>query len=496
MGQVIAALDLGTSKSVVLVAQKEHSDKYSVLHTETLFSEHAIRRGRVYNTEDASEMISKFIRKINIQLHSSPLEKIYVGIGGQSLRSEPFNVTKTVDSGTINQQLLDAMKEEANRHIPEFEENYGVVSSEYFADGVLVSKPKGIQASVVEVRFQLIVGNPCLKRNLEAAIKEKGISVAGYLVSPVATAEGILTQEEKESGCALIEFGEGVTYVSVYKNGLLRHLVTLPIGGLAITKDIRSLNVSEEEAEALKIKYGSALSLSSDNNDVPVNEGENPSRKIELRSLNWVIEARVNEIVQNVWSQIQSSGYSQAIDAGIVITGGGALLRDLPLFIRNQTGKEVRLAIANIWINQVETQLSPANSCVFGLVSMGKEHCLKTRVSLFSGLDKNNQDRVKEKIEQQEIEKRRIRDIEKAERDRKAIEQQQERKKKQEEAEKARENKKARFTSKLNNLLYKSLDIFKDEDYMDDADTANNQKNNQHAETQQTDKDSENNKNE
>ena len=376
MGQIIAALDLGTSKSIAFVVQKDYFNKLSVLQTETIPSKDAIRRGRVYNSDETSDIISKFIRKLNNN-PALQIEKIYVGVGGQSLHTQLLSIKREVESGTISRQLLDSIDEEANGYKPEFEENLGVISCEYYADEQLVSNPKGTVASNIEARFQLVVGNPCLKLNLEKVFREKKISVAGYFVSPLATAEAVLTPEEKESGCVLVEWGEGVTYISVYKNKTLKYLATLPLGGLAITKDIRSLNVSEEEAETLKIKYGSAIADSDDSEEISVNEEQSSSRKIELRNLNWIIEARVDEIVKNIWSQIQISGYSQSLDAGIVITGGGALLRDLPQYIRNQTGKEVRLAHAKVWINQVETQLSPADSCVVGLTILGKENCAK-----------------------------------------------------------------------------------------------------------------------
>ena len=385
MGQIIAALDLGTSKSIALVAQKEDSGKISVKQTETIASKDAIRRGRVYNSDETSEIISKLIRKLNIN-PAMQVEKIYVGIGGQSLHTQQFIVKKTVDDGTITQPLLDSIEKEALSFKPEFEENLGVFSYEYYADGQLVTTPKGTMASVIEARFQLIAGNPGLKRNLETVMNNnnKNIQVAGYFISPVATANAVLTQEEKESGCALIEFGDGVTYISIYKNKDLKYLVTLPLGGLAITKDIRSLNVLESEAETLKIKYGSAIPNQNNQETIQVNKEQNSAWEIKLYDLNCIIEARVEEIVKNIWNLIQVSGYSNALNAGIVITGGGALLRDLPQFIKNQTGREVRLANAQMLVNQVETYLHTAQSCVAGLVTMGEENCVKEKVKSHS----------------------------------------------------------------------------------------------------------------
>jgi len=377
MGSSIAALDLGTSKSIAFVVQKDFAGKkLSVLRAESFPSKNAMRRGRIYNSDETSDIIIKLIRKLNSAPNTMQIDKIYVGIGGQSLHTQLFKIKRIIDGETIDNQLIKAMEEEANNYMPDFEENLGVVSREYYADGQLVENPKGTTASTIEARFQLVVGNPCLKRNLEKVFNKKEISVAGYFISPLATAEAVLTSEEKELGCALVEFGDGVTYISIYKNKTVKYLATLPIGGLAITKDIRSLNVSETEAEALKIDYGSAISDLADSGVVPVNR-EDSSRKIELKELNWIIEARVDEIVKNISAQIQVSGYEQLLDAGIVITGGGALLRDLPKYIRNQTGKEVRLADAKAWMSRSDTAISPADSCVIGLAILGKENCTK-----------------------------------------------------------------------------------------------------------------------
>jgi len=377
MGQTIAALDLGTSKSIAFVAQKDYLGKISVLRTEVLSSKGVIRRGRIYNLDETSNIVSQLMGKLNSNPADLQVEKIYVGIGGQTLQTKLFTSKKITVDGTISQQLLDSLREEAISYKPGLKENLGIYSCEYYADGHPVSNPKGTMASVIEARFQLIVGDPCLRLNLEKVFKDKKVSIAGYFISPLATAEAVLSPEEKESGCALVELGEGVTYVSIYKNKALKYMVTIPLGGLAITKDIRILNISESEAEELKKNHGSALSNPEDNREAPVNEEQNSSKKIELRRLNQIIEGRVNEIVGNIWNQIQISGYSQAIDAGIIITGGGALLQDFPQYIKNMTGKEVRLAKVKVWENGKEIYLSPANSCVAGLVILGKENWVK-----------------------------------------------------------------------------------------------------------------------
>ena len=360
----VAALDLGTSKIAGMIASKTEDGILSILASEQISSENCIRRGYVFNVEETTLKVSQLVSRLNRKLES-PIEKIYVGIGGQSIRTAPHTVQKSVPGGIVTQDILDSLTEEAEDFVLASLDTLTVVSPEYYLDGQLEANPKGATASVIEARFHLIVGRPSLKKTLFPIIEFKAnLDNAGFLVSPLATAEAVLTEREKELGCALVEFGAGLTYVSVYKGKLLRYLVTIPLGGDVITKDICSLNMLEPEAEDLKIKSGSALTDL--DNDDPVND---------------VIEARADEILENVIKQIEASGFAQSLGAGIIITGGAAQLKNLKESLRKKTNKEVRLASTKrSLVNQAATlSQDPANSSLIGLLSMGTEECLKAK---------------------------------------------------------------------------------------------------------------------
>jgi cell division protein FtsA len=357
----VVALDLGTSKIAGMVARKNEEGTLSILASEQILSDKCIRRGYIFNMEETTNKVSLLIARLNRKL-DSPIEKIYIGVGGQSIRTEPFSIKKEVPKGVVTQDLLDAITEEAQDFELDSLETLAVVSPEYYLDGQLESNPKGAICSVIDARFNLIVGRSTLKEKLIPAIRRSKQEVAKFLISPLATAEAVLTEKEKELGCALVEFGAGVTYVSVYKGGLLRYLVTIPLGGAVITKDIRSIDILD--AEEFKIKHGSALSEPNEENQVNV-----------------VIEARADEIIENVVRQIGESGYAQSLGGGIIITGGAAQLKDLPELIRTKTGKEVRLASTNRkLVNQaVDLSQNPENSCIIGMLFMGTEECLKEK---------------------------------------------------------------------------------------------------------------------
>ncbi|GHU62382.1 cell division protein FtsA [Bacteroidia bacterium] len=376
MEQFIAALDLGTFKMTAMFARKNFDGTLSGIQSESLPSRNSIKRGCVYNIEDAANNVSALIRKLNRKT-TIPISKVYVGIGGQSLRTELCSIKKEVEDGTVTQELLNTIQEEIrNQYEDDVDEVLDILPQEYYLDGQLDSKPRGASASSIEAQYLMVIGGRKLKRI--SRIVPKDVEIAGYIVSPLATAQAVLTDNEKNQGCALIEFGAGITYLSIYKNGYLKYMVAIPLGGIAITKDIRSLNVSEEEAEDIKIKYGSAIWDVKEEKKIKVGEDTPTPRDIEIKNLTMCIEARINEIFENAIYQIEASGYPKnMLNAGIIITGGGANLKDLPEFIhQKQTGMNVRLAFPRTENSQNGPFLSTADSTAAGLLMLGKENCL------------------------------------------------------------------------------------------------------------------------
>jgi len=376
MEQYIVAIDPGSSKIIAMIARKETSGNISILRTEKVDSENSIRRGCIYNVDAAAGKIGYLINRLNEDYAKprlrAPIERVYVSIGGQSLHTERYSIRKQVKNETIDQPLLNEIKEEIEQYKPELYEVLKILPPEYYVDGQLNPSPRGTTASVIEARYQLIVvSSPNLKTLIRRAIPEN-IEIADYIVAPLATAAAVLDTNEKKLGCALVEFGAGVTYVSIYKGGTLRYLVTIPLGGSVITSDICGLNVFEEEAEPLKKNHGSAIPDMEDTSKITLDEGLSTERKIEVRNLNTVIEARINEILENVIHQIRESGYDDALGSGIIITGGGAMLRHLEESFRNKVNKSLRHA--NPMINGGK---QAEYSTIIGLITMAKESCVE-----------------------------------------------------------------------------------------------------------------------
>ncbi len=375
--EYIAALDLGTSKIIAAAGTKKTDKSISVIAFEREESESCIRRGYVYNVEETSKKISAVIKKISAKLPVS-LEKIYVGIGGQSLHTEIYSAFRDVE-GEVTEELLQSMKKECEAYEPEFSEVFDIVSPEYFLDGKAEKKPMGVSCKKIEVRYQLVLGRPSSKLNLQKCITEKNkIEIAGYIVGPIAVGDVVLTNSEKDLGCALVELGAGVTYLSIYKNGLLKMLITIPLGGNIITKDICDLNILESEAENLKINYGSALTESEEKKiSIKLSQPDGIQKNIDKEELNNIIEARTTEIITNVINQIELSGFSASLGAGMIIAGGTAGLKNLVQSIENKTNKKARIAHIEHSVLSDKHYQSLGNEEIIGLLYSGKENCGK-----------------------------------------------------------------------------------------------------------------------
>ncbi|MDR0681501.1 MAG: rod shape-determining protein [Dysgonamonadaceae bacterium] len=345
----VVALDLGTSKMLAVAAKKNGKGRLLILNSEKTAAGCSILRGRIHNIEETAENVRSLVNRLSRKLNPG-IKKIYVGIGGQSLHTEYYSVKKEIN-GLVTEETIKYLDHECRQYEPAWAKILKIIPMEYYVDGSLSKQPKGVYCKEIEAKFLLILGRPSLENCLEKSIKEKAkIEIAGFFISPLATAEVALTERDKELGCALVEMGAGVTYLSIYKDKLLKYLVTIPLGGNVITKDLCSLDILEAEAEKLKIKEGIA-----------------PIESEKEEKSNEIIEARANEIVANLVEQIKQSGYESLLGAGIIMTGGGSLLQNLDKLMALKTEKQVRLAAV-----EDHTQ-----ACVLGLLTLGEEDCAK-----------------------------------------------------------------------------------------------------------------------
>ncbi len=377
--EFIAAIELGSSKITGVAGRRNSDGSMQVLAYAKENSSSFIRKGLIYNLDKTAQSLTNIINLLEAELKNS-ISKVYIGIGGQSMRSVKNVVTRDLDEEVIvSQELVDNICDE-NLSFPLINMDIlDVAPQEYKVGNNLQIDPVGVACNHIEGHFLNIIARSSIKKNLERTFSQAKIEVADTLIAPLITADAILTESERRSGCALIDFGADTTTVSVYKNNILRYLTVLPIGGNNITRDITALQIEEEEAELLKINYGNAM-YEEEESDTPITQQlEDKNRNITLIELNGIIEARAEEIIANVWNQVQLSGYEDKLLSGFVITGGGANLKNLDTMLRKKSRIEkVRIARTTLHVIHTDRDVlkkDGTQNTIFGLLMNGNENC-------------------------------------------------------------------------------------------------------------------------
>lgn len=371
----IAAIDLGTSSIKGVVGRKNESNVISILASGSISSKNCIRRGMVYNIEETGANVRKLVTMLENSL-GRKIGKVYVSLGGQSLRTLEFREANDLSSGgMVTDEIVEQLRVSAQKYSPELSKSYAVADVEYFIDDKPERNPVGVTGTRLEAGFKLITGRPNLMGNIEKSIKGKAeVDVADYIVGALAAAEAALNDEDKELGCAFVDFGAGTTTLSVYKGGILRAMVVIPFGGKNITRDICALNFTENDAEQLKIKFGKAL----ENQENSLFSSPFSSKPdVDLTQLNRVIAMRLDEITANLKEQIRLSGYENKLGAGLIITGGASQLKNMDAYLTRELKMPVRkAAVKKTYINNFpELVNDPAYTKVLGMLLLGEEDC-------------------------------------------------------------------------------------------------------------------------
>ena len=376
---IIIAVELASTAIRAIAGKREPDGSMQVLAFAQEESPNTIRKGIIDNIDKTTQALSRVIAKLSDKL-GVKINSIYVGLGGQSLRSVHNRVLLQFDGlELLSHKTIDKMRDTNSGVVYPNAEIKEVVPQEFTIGSRSVVDPVGMQAEMIEANFINIIARNTLEENIRKCINAAGLEVQEILISPLCQANTLLTPNEKRSGCALVDMGADTTTVSVYVNNILRHLCVIPIGGSNVTSDITSLKVEAEEAEELKKKYGTAFR--------PDNE-DKTGQKISLsfdrtedeEKLQEIVEARYEEIVANVWHHI--SPYKDKMLSGIVLTGGAARIPDLPQAFARQTGGELNLRIAkglpeNVTISfGVQVGEPDRLYTLYALLLEGKENCV------------------------------------------------------------------------------------------------------------------------
>lgn len=360
--QHIVAIEIGSSKIIGAIATKSPEGK---IQFEAMEEEHivdCIRYGCIKNVEETYVRVKRIIQKLENRTSIAPrkIKSVYVGIGGRSLRIIQKKVEKSFsEDTTITAGIIDNMRKQAKHEILDSYEILDTVPCRFIVDNVEVKNPIGTLGSKICAYYDLIIGKEQIRSNIKRVLSERlQLNVRGYMVTALCTADQLLSYDERQLGCMLVDFGAETTTVSVYKENALLYMFVMPIGSRNITRDITSLKVLEETAEQIKRSIGNAMS-NADANKLSI-EG------ISGTEVSNYIMARSGEIVANIIEQLQHAGLTVAdIPAGIVVIGGGAKLNGFVELIAQQTNAKVRKGAPNSDVKILE---SAANNLEYATI--------------------------------------------------------------------------------------------------------------------------------
>ena len=371
----IVAIELGSSKVTGIAGQKRPDGSISVLSLVREDSSSFIRKGVVYKT---AQCLTSMIKKMEAQLQTR-ITQVFVGVGGQSIRSVKNTIVKDLPADTIITQdmVVELMDANWGMDYPD-QKILDVAEQEYRVDTNLQMDPVGIRANRLEGNFLNILERTAFFQNLNRCFETANIKVADMYLAPLALANAVLTEVEKRSGCALVDIGADTTTVSVFWKNVLRHLAVIPLGSNNVTKDIASLQMEDSDAEKMKLKYASAYT---DNNDIDpdMKYSIDAERQVETRRFIEIVEARVEEIIENVRYQIPAEYYDKLL-GGIILTGGGSNMENIEQAFAKYTHiDKVRTAkFVTTTINSSNEQINAKNgmlNTVLGLLIKGDINC-------------------------------------------------------------------------------------------------------------------------
>jgi cell division protein FtsA len=228
----------------------------------------------------------------------------------------------------------------------------------------------------LEANFHIIIGQTAAAKNIYKCVRKANLEVVDLILEPVASAEAVLSDEEKEAGVVLVDIGGGTTDIAIFQDGIIRHTAVIPFGGDIITEDVKEgCTIIKKHAEELKVKFGSALASENRDEEVVAIPGlrGRPPKEITLKNLASIIQARMEEIIEHVYYEIRNSGYEKKLIAGIVLTGGGAQLKHAAQLTEFMTGMDTRIGYPNEHLaSEVSDDLaSPMFATGIGLVIEG-----------------------------------------------------------------------------------------------------------------------------
>ncbi|MDR3245201.1 MAG: cell division protein FtsA [Prevotellaceae bacterium] len=380
MSNYVVAIDLGTTKVVSIVGEKS-ADKYRIL----AYSENksnGIRRGQIDNVEKVINVVTPTLNHIKAELGISEIKEVFVGIAGQYIKcieNRAELIRRNYEEMISEEEVKKLESDARSLHLNSGEEVLHAVPKTYSIDGTDdIFDPVGYLGHKIVGHFHVIVGNETTRIHTNVCMKRLKLSLQNLIVEPIASARATLSEEEKEMGVVMIDMGGGTTDLIVYNGGVVRHTAVIPFGGNSITEDLqKGCAILYEKAEETKVKYGSCIMPSKYDNKVVVVPGINgrEPREIQMSRISEIIIARLDEIMEMVMNELNTTDCGGRLSAGIVFTGGVSKMKGIEEFLRQKTNMDVKIGKPDYISNDSPEEIvQPKYSTAVGLIMCGFDY--------------------------------------------------------------------------------------------------------------------------
>ncbi len=385
---VLVALDIGTSKIVTLVAEVTPENTLNLIGMGSHPSR-GLKKGAVVNIESTVTAIQRSLEEAEL-MADCKIREVITGIAGSHIKSFNSHGMVAIKDKEVSQYDIDRVIETARAvNIPMEQQVLHILEQEFIIDGQGgVRQPLGMSGMRLEVKVHIVTGAVSAAQNIMKCVRRCGLEVKDLMLQPLASADAVLLDDERDLGVCLVDIGGGTTDLAVFTEGAIKHTSVIPIAGDQITNDIAmALRTPTKEAEELKIQHGVALrQLASVNDmiDVP-GVGDRPPRELSRQTLAEVIEPRVEELYSLVQRELRSCGLEELLSSGIVITGGTSLMKGMVELGEEVFHMPVRVGAPHYSGALAEVVRNPRYSTGMGLLLAGLDQMQRDQHAKLQG---------------------------------------------------------------------------------------------------------------
>jgi cell division protein FtsA len=385
---LLVALDIGTSKIVTLVAEITAEDRLNLIGMGSHPSR-GLKKGVVVNIDSTVNAIQRSLEEAEL-MADAKIKDVITGIAGSHIKSFNSHGMVAIKDKEVSQYDIDRVIETARAvNIPMEQQVLHILEQEFIIDGQGgVRQPLGMSGMRLEVKVHIVTGAVSAAQNIMKCVRRCGLEVRDLMLQPLASADAVLLEDERDLGVCLVDIGGGTTDMAVFTDGAIKHTSVIPIAGDQITNDIAmALRTPTKDAEELKIAHGVALrqlASSTDMIDVP-GVGDRGPRELSRQTLAEVIEPRVEELYSLIQRELRSSGLEELLSSGIVITGGSALMKGMVELGEEVFHMPVRVGLPNYTGALAEVVRNPRYSTGMGLLMAGLDQVKRDRHARIQG---------------------------------------------------------------------------------------------------------------